>query len=120
MSNKKVKQKKALKVSDVGFEAIKELKTYTDLQDTYLIHVINENEQYAFKTSSTQMKIACSMDTDGDHFMHEEYCHFDGNHKRVKAFVTLTASVYHPLLRKQVILATMNCKHEDSKYVAEF
>ena len=93
MSNKKVKQKKALKVSDVGFEAIKELKTYTDLQDTYLIHVINENEQYTFKTSSTQMKIACSMDTDGDHFMHEEYCHFDENHKRVKAFVTLTASV---------------------------
>ena len=52
--------------------------------------------------------------------MHEEYCHFDGKHKRVKAFVTLTASVCHPLLRKQVILATMNCKHEDSNYVAEF
>ena len=66
------------------------------------------------------MRIACSMDTDGDHFMHEEYCHFDGNYKRVKAFVTLTVSVYHPLLRKQVILATMNCKHEDSNYVAEF
>ena len=66
------------------------------------------------------MTIACSMDTDGDHFMHEEYCHFDGNHKRVKAFVALTASVYHPLLQKQVILATMNCKHEDSSYVAEF
>ena len=52
--------------------------------------------------------------------MHEEYCHFDGNHKRVKAFVTLTAGVYHPLLQKQVILATMNCKHKDSNYVAEF
>ena len=38
--------------------------------------------------------------------------------KRV-AFVTLTASVYYPLLKKQVILATMNCKHEDSNYVAE-
>ena len=120
MSNKKVKQKKALKVSDVGLEAIKELKTYTDLQDTYLIHVINENEQYAFKTSSTQIKIACSMDIDGDHFMHEEYYHFDGTHKNVKLFVTLTAIVYHPLLRKKVILATINCKHEGSNYVAEF
>ena len=98
LSNEKVKQKKALQPSGVGFKAIKELKTYTDLLDPYLIHVINENEQYVFKTSSTQMTIACSMDTDGDHFMHEEYCHFDGNHKRVKAFVTLTASVYHPLL----------------------
>ena len=120
LSNKKVKQKKALKVCGVGFEAIKELKTYTDLQDTYLIHVINENEQYAFKTSSTQMKIACSMDTDGDHFMHEEYYHFYGTHNYVKLFVTLTTSVYHPLLRKKVILTTINYKHEDSNYVAEF
>ena len=118
LSNKKVKQKKALQPSGVGFEAIKELKAYTDLQDPYLMYVINKNEKYIFKTSSTQMKIACSMDTDGDHFMHEEYCHFDGNHKRVKAFVTLTASVYHPLLRKQVILATMKWKHEESNYVA--
>ena len=66
------------------------------------------------------MKIASSIDTDGDHFIHEEYCHFDGNHSKVKAFVTLSASVYHPLLQKQVILATMNCKHEDSNYIAEF
>ena len=45
LSNKKVKQKKALQPSGVGFEAIKELKTYMDLEDPYLIHVINENEQ---------------------------------------------------------------------------
>ena len=38
----------------------------------------------------------------------------------MKAFVTLTASFCHPLLLKQVILATMNCKHEDSNYLAEF
>ena len=119
MSYEKVKQKEALQSGGGGFEAAKELKTYMNLQDPYLIHVIHENKQSVFKTSSTQMKIACSMDTDGDHFMHEEYCHFDGNQKRV-AFVTLTASVYHPLLKKQVILATMNCKHEDSNYVAEF
>ena len=56
----------------------------------------------------------------GDHFLSKEYCHFDGNHKRVKEFVTLTASVYHPLLRNQIVLATMNCKHEDDIYVATF
>ena len=60
------------------------------------------------------------MDEEGDHFMHNKYCHFDGNHKRVKTFVTLTASVYHLLLKKQIVLATMNCKHEDSNYVAKF
>ena len=38
----------------------------------------------------------------------------------MKAFVKLTASVYHPLLQNQVILATMNCKNEYSNYVAEF
>ena len=65
-------QKKALQPGGVGFETAKELKTYMNLQDPYLIHVINKNKQSVFKTSSTQMKIACSMDTDGDHFMHEE------------------------------------------------
>ena len=120
LSNERVKQKKASQPSGIRFEAFKELKISTDLQDLYLILVINENEQYVFKFSPTQMKIACSMDTDGDHFMHEEYCHFDRNHKRVKAFVTLTASVYHSLLKKQVILVAMNSRHEDSNYVAEF
>ena len=44
----------------------------------------------------------------------------NGNHKIVKEFVTLTASIYHPLLRKQLVLATMNCRHEDSNNVAKF
>ena len=79
LSNKKVKQKKSLQPSGVGFEVIRKLRFYMDLQDPYFIDVINENEQYVFKISSTQMKIACSTDTDGDHFMHEEYCRFDGN-----------------------------------------
>ena len=59
-------------------------------------------------------------DFDSDHFLKHAYCHFHDNHKRVKDFVTLTAGVYHPLLRKQLILATMNCKHEDSNNVARF
>ena len=66
------------------------------------------------------MKIALEMDEEDDHFMHNEYCHFDGNHKRVKSLVTLTASVYHLLLKNQIVLATMNCKHENSNYVAKF
>lgn len=104
----------------VGFNAVEDLKSYTDVQDPFMIYDINENEQFVFKTSTSQMKIAMEMDEGGNHYLNEEYCHFDGNHKRVKTFVTITASVYHPLLRKQVVLATMNCKHEDSSYVAKF
>ena len=66
------------------------------------------------------MKIALEMHFEGDHFLKDEYCHFDSNHKRVREFITLTASVYHPLLRKQLVPATLNCKHEDSNYIAEF
>lgn len=60
------------------------------------------------------------MDFEGDHFLKCKYCQFDGNQKRVKKFVLLTASVYYPFLQKQLVLATLNCKHEDSKYIAEF
>ena len=119
-SNEKVKQKKVLQPDGVGFKAIKELKVYTDLQDPFLIHNVNDSQQSIFKTSTSQIKTALEIDFKGDHFLKDEYCHFDGNHKRVREFVTLTASVYHPLLRKQLVLATMNCKHEDSNYVAEF
>ena len=41
-------------------------------------------------------------------------CFFDGKVKRCKNFVTLTASVYHPMLQKQLRLATTECKSEDS------
>lgn len=32
--------------------------------------------------------------------MKDEYCYFDGKVKRCKNFVTLTASTYHPLLKR--------------------
>ena len=60
------------------------------------------------------------MSQDGDHFLSEEFCFFDGKVKRVKSFTSLTASIYHPMLRKQKILATMECKGENSQNVAEF
>ena len=54
------------------------------------------------------MKIAYSMDnTTGNHFLSKEYCYFDGKVKITKYFTTLTASIYHPLLQKQVPLAIM-------------
>jgi len=47
------------------------------------------------------MKTALNMDRN-EHFSKEEYCFFDGKFKRCRDFVTLTASVYHPLLNRQI------------------
>ena len=40
--------------------------------------------------------------------------------KRVKSFVTLTASTYDPLLQKQVTLAILERKHEDTGNIEVF
>ena len=103
---KKTKQKSKIQPNGDGFAAASDLKSYTDLQDPLLIYAVNENEQHVFKMSTAQMKTALEMDKEGDHFMHNAYCHFDG--------------VYHLLLKKQIVLANMNCKHKDSNYVAKF
>ena len=119
ISHEKAKQKNAMQPSS-GFDALKELKLYMDRRDTLLIYDINRSEQYVFKTSQEKMKIAHEMNIDGDHYLKEDFCYFDGNHKRVRDFVTLTASMYHPLLQSQITLATMQCKHENDKFVEVF
>ena len=50
-------------------------------------------------------------------FLSNKYRFFDGKVKRCKNFVTLTASVYHPMLQKQLPLAMMECKSEDSPII---
>ena len=50
------------------------------------------------------MKAALNMDRNGEHFLKDEYCFFDGKFKRCRNFVTLTASVYHPLLKGKYLL----------------
>ena len=54
------------------------------------------------------------------HYLSKEYCFVDGKHGRVNEFVTLTSTIYHPLLKSQIILATMDCKYEDTNYVERF
>ena len=116
---KKIKLKRALQPSD-GIKAMVSLKEYNDSKDKFLIFKVDENHQYVFKTLSTQMKFASEMNCCDDHFLHDEYCFFDGNHKRVRDYVTLTARFYHPLLQKQVVLATMRCKHENENIIGIF
>ena len=63
-------------------------------------------------------KIAINIDKDKNNFLSQEFCFFDGKHKRAKGYVTLTASVYHFLLQRQIPLATMEAEAEDSRNVA--
>ena len=81
---------------------------------------MDENEQFIFKTSTVKMAIANKMKEGGEHFLATEFCCFDGKVKRCCNFTTLTASVYHPLLQKQIPLGIMECKSEDSTNVSRF
>ena len=92
----------------------------TVIKDKFLVSKIDKNDQYASKTSSIQIKFASEMNCNCDHFLHDECCFFDGNHKRVRAYVTLTASFYHSLLQQQVVRTTMQCKHENEKFIGIF
>ena len=48
-----------------------------------------------------------------NHYLSNAFAYFDGNEKRTKRMTVLTLSTYHPLLRKQIILATMDCESEN-------
>ena len=60
------------------------------------------------------------MDRNGEHFLKEGYCFFDGKFKRCRDFVTLTASVYHPLLNRQIPCAVMETEQENSDNIVLF
>ena len=75
---------------------------------------------FVFKTSTTKIKMALNMDKKGEHFLSKEFCFFDGKRKQWNGFIALTASVYHPLLRKQLPLATMEAVTEDMVNVERF
>lgn len=50
----------------------------------------------------------------------KKFAFFDGKRKRCRGFVTLTASVYHPLLRKQIPMATKEATTEDTTNITLF
>lgn len=126
VENIKQKVKKDIEPFGHNFEAVVSFKEYCDKKDLLYVYKINDRRgnpdqpSYVFKTSSRKAKIALDMDMNGDHFMNSEYCFFDGKHNRCRGFITLTASVYHPLLRKQIPLATMEAEKENSANVELF
>lgn len=115
-----IKQKVKRDIEPFGhnFEAVVSFKEYPDKRDLLYTYKVNDRRgnpdkpSFVFKTSSTKGKIALSMDKDRQDFMNNEFCFLDGKRKRCRGFITLTASVYHPLLRKQISLAIMQTERE--------
>ena len=126
VSNMKQKLKKDIEPFGHNFEAIVSFNEYADKKDPLYVYKINDKRgnpdmpSFVFKTSTTKMKMAVNMDKKGDHFLSKEFCFFDGERKRCNGFITLTAIVYHPLLRKQIQLATMEALIEDTVNVELF
>ena len=69
---------------------------------------LNNEPTYVFKTSRVSVDTGKKLDGVGDHYLSSSYVYFDGNEKRVNNMTTLTFSIYHSLVRKQIILATPN------------
>ena len=111
---------KKLQLSSKGFPGLKALQPYLTEKDRFLMYKINENSQYVFKTSLEKMKFRKSIHRNNNTYMSSDQCFFDSNHKRVKHYVTSTVSAYPPLLCKQVVLTTMQCKQEDKENIETF
>lgn len=93
LANAKQNVKKETHRCGENFEAVVSFKLYCDNQDNLFIYKVNDrcgNPDLSFfvfiKSSRERMKIALSMDREGDHFMQEEYCYFDGKVKRCHNF----------------------------------
>lgn len=103
-----------------NFEAVVSFKECWDKRDLLYIYKVNDRRgnphkpSFVFKTSSTKARIALCVDKDGKDFLNNEFCFFDGKRKRCRGFITSTASVYHPLSRKQIPLAIMETEREDT------
>ena len=126
ISNQKQNAKKEIHPSGENFEAVVTFKLYCDAKDNLLVYEVNDSRgnldmpSFVFKMSRERMDIAMKMNKDGDHFLREEYCYFDGKVKRCRNIVTLTASTYHSLLKKQIPLAIMETQRENSQNVELF
>ena len=67
-----------------------------------------------------ELAIKMDQNNKGEDPMKEEVIYFDGMHKRVKQWKTLTAWAYHPLTRSLLRFATMECKGETTESVTLF
>ena len=108
-----------------NFEALAHLKARMDQEDPLYIYKMNDRRHnskpsFVFKASKIQAQLALAMDRDSNEILNNEYCFVDIKHNRCASFKTLAAHVYHPLLRRMVTLATMECENEVSETIALF
>ncbi|KAL9961802.1 hypothetical protein ACROYT_G030823 [Oculina patagonica] len=126
ITNEKQKTRKENEPHGHNFEAVAHFKQFADSRDPYYVYKMNdrrgnpERPSFVFKTSKLKASFALNMDETIGHTLSKEFCFFDGKVKRCDGFVSLTASVYHPILRKLVSLATMECETEDACNVELF
>ena len=86
---------------------------------------LNGKGTYVFKTSELSIQIALKMAGkiqigEEDSTLITEPAYFDGMHKRVRNFVTLTMWVFHPGMRGMIILSVMECPKEDTDNIELF
>ena len=122
VKNVKQKIRKQMNPYGVNFEVLVHLKSKVDSQDPFYIYRIHDEQlqSFVFKTSRTQIKVALSMDRHTDGILSKEYCYMDVKHNRCHGFKTFSIHVYHPLLRKVITLATMECEKETTKTFTTF
>lgn len=126
LSNVKKQMKRDTEPLGHDFEAVVTFKQYCDKKDSFFIYKINDRRgnpdrpSFVFKMGTQKAKMAINMDKNGNHFLGDEFCYFDGKRKRCRGFVTLTASVYHTLLWKQIPLAVMEAENEDTTNIELF
>ena len=123
--NIKKKALKELNPFGQSLEAVAIYKKKTDERDPYLIYKINDRNfngqpSYVFKTGKFKLEILKEMDRNGDSSLSIEYAFIDGNEKRCPGFSTIILSCYHPVLMKQLRLATMECEGENSENIKLF
>ena len=127
LSNQKQKIKNFNEPHGHNFEAVARFKQYADQRDPFYIYTMNDRRgnpnkpSYVLKSSKLKAQFALNMDcTSSENKLSEEFCYFDGKVKRCRGLVSLTASVYHPILKKLIPLATMECEGENSNTVQLF
>ena len=118
ISNLRAKINKENNPAGHNFEAVAQLKQKSDEKDEFFIYKMNDRHMnpdepsFVFKTSKLKVSIALR---DEEHFLANEYCYIDGKWNRCKDFPTVTLSVYHPVLHKQVPLFIMGCEGETAE-----
>ena len=126
IKNMKQKVSKNLNPSGHSFEAVAKFKEEMSSKDPLYVYKANDETlnpdlpSFVFCTSTLKAHMGLKMDREGDHFLSDEFCHFDGKHGRARGYKTLALSVYRKVLRKQVVLAVMHVLEESSDTIELF